>query len=911
MRSQITATRNTCFAIISAIETDLRAHITDRCAVAGVSDILPPDVRETATRRWHADHNSSATFHPESDFELVDYTDFADLAKVLHRTLKNTAADGSSTITEIASALERVAPVRNRVCHSRPLEPEDLPTCVDLSSTFTRTPQVDFHETRRIRSLLDRDPSFVLGIQIPDFWQVDQSGIHQNLPLPEFDETGFLGRRKDRRDLHKLLRSHYPVVTVVGEGGVGKTALALRCLYDILEEEDPPYDAIVWTTLKVTALTAGGVIQLNNDVATTLGLLRSAADTLGTPSVRELSTSALIDEITEYMAEYRILFAVDNLETVATGELRELLLKIPPRSKLLITSRVGIGELEARYALSSLDMPTALVLMRRFASVLGVHAMQSAPDAALRHYANALFLNPLLLKWFIASVARGADPSALVVHSEHGFKAALDFCLTNVFESLTATESRLVDTLVVARQPLTAAEFSFLNAAVEQAEIERALGSLHNSSIVVRSFSADGAFTYQMSESALVYARSHQGPTREEARSIRGQLAELRKVTEREGIKQTTYHYEIFSVRARTRDERIAAVLLRHALDHRKSDIMYARDKIGEAKQLLPAFSEVYRVAGLVEIEAGQEHEALTEFDRAVDCDPTSTIARYTYAQTLMRSLGDYATALEQLNVAEEHDRTGVPIRTAKALALTRLGRVEEAAAIYEELIRDNERQPRRWRISTRDQAAEVYRRWARVDIRNRDYENFVEHISKAIEHLREAVDRNQFDDKTVERLGRVLTEGVRGASAMEDFDVAEGFVRDIEIVAARLPQRTVHIGNRDRSYVERALAGRQDLTDRVLALCWGNSQARTPKRNETAFDGGVEVGSSEFGWIYALPRGTRFGFIRDEKERSWFFHYGDVVGQTRIDNMRVGTAVEFVVGENERGRCARKVAIK
>ena len=336
MKNRITATRNTCFAIISAIETDLRTHIVQECEVQGLSDILPNDIRESATRRWHVDHSSSVQAHPENDFELIDYTDIFDLSKLLHRMAK-AEPETTSTIKAVSAGLERVVPVRNRVCHTRPLEPEDLPSCVDLADQLAVVDGVEFTELKRTRTLLEKDPSYVLGLPIPAFWAADKASIHHNLPLPEFDDTGFLGRRKDRQELHKLLRSHYPVVTVVGEGGVGKTALALRCLYDLLDDDEPPYDAIVWSSLKMTALTESGVVQLSNDVATTLNLLGSVADSLGTPSSGDLNAEELFDEIGQYLTEFRVLVAIDNLETLASASLRNLLLRIPQRRRLSVT----------------------------------------------------------------------------------------------------------------------------------------------------------------------------------------------------------------------------------------------------------------------------------------------------------------------------------------------------------------------------------------------------------------------------------------------------------------------------------------------------------------------------------------------------------------------------------------------
>ena len=910
MKNRITATRNTCFAIISAIETDLRTHIVQECEVQGLLDILPDDIRESATRRWHADHSSSSHVNPESDFELIDYTDILDLSKLLHRTVKKATPEIASTIKAITAGLERVAPVRNRVCHTRPLEPEDLSSCVDLSDQFAVVAGVEFAELKRTRTLLEQDSSFVLGLQIPVFWATDKASIHHNLPLPEFDDTGFLGRNKDRQALHNLLRSRYPVVTVVGEGGVGKTALALRCLYDLLDADEPPYDAIVWASLKMTALTEAGVVQLSNDVATTLNLLGSVADSLGTPSSADLSTEELFDEIGQYLTEYRVLVAIDNLETLASASLRNLLLRIPQNSKLLITSRVGIGEFETRYLLESLDRATSVALMRRFAHVLGVTTIYKAPDSALRRYAKSLFNNPLLLKWFTSGIARGLDPTSLLDRAGTGFQEVLKFCFANVFDKLNSPERNLIDTLVSARRPLTAAEIYFLNPGAEQTEIEWALGSLHKSSIVKRTVLPDGIFSYQLSEPAASYVSSNESPSAELFNAVQTRMRELRQMAELRNVTQARYPYEIFSVRASSRDERIAAVLLSQALDLRSNNVEAARLKIQEAKRLLPTFGEVYRVSSLIEAAAGELYQASVELDRAVDYDPNSTIARYTYAQFLIRELEDFDAALKHLEIAERLDPKAATLQSAKALVLSRLGRCSEAAKIYEALLGDIHELPRRWRITTRDQAADCYRRWAESDRRNRDAAAFSEHVQKAINLVSEAVKHNDFDDRTVKQLGRALQEGIVGAVHAGDLAAAEQFIHQVESVAKGLLQPIVPVRNLD--YILRFLDGRQDLIDRVAALSAQGPLTQTYRREELAgpTSDRTALGASRSGQIDNLPPGVKYGFIEDQDEDKWFFHYNSLLNKNDWSKLRRGAEVKFVVGENYQGRCAVSVSL-
>ncbi len=116
------------------------------------------------------------------------------------------------------------------------------------------------------------NPEFVLTNNIPDFWRNEKSNIFQNLPLTEFDDTSFLGRKDDRKKITDLIFSNTRVISIIGEGGIGKTALAQRCLYDALEvcenqkEENRTFDMILWVSLKTNRLTQAGAISIKNAI---------------------------------------------------------------------------------------------------------------------------------------------------------------------------------------------------------------------------------------------------------------------------------------------------------------------------------------------------------------------------------------------------------------------------------------------------------------------------------------------------------------------------------------------------------------------------------------------------------------------------------------------------------------------
>ena len=123
---------------------------------------------------------------------------------------------------------------------------------------------------------LSADPSFVLGLTI-SLPSDPESGPQHNLPVPDFDETGFFGRQNELRRIMKAIKGAYPVVSILGDGGIGKTSIALKAAYELLEDPSQPFDAFVWVTAKATILTPNEIQRINGAIETSLGLIGTAA----------------------------------------------------------------------------------------------------------------------------------------------------------------------------------------------------------------------------------------------------------------------------------------------------------------------------------------------------------------------------------------------------------------------------------------------------------------------------------------------------------------------------------------------------------------------------------------------------------------------------------------------------------
>ena len=367
MDRPVSAVRNTCFAILSAIESDLRDILGYLSLEVGRYDILPLDVRSNATTRFQDDNRAPGSPSPDTDLDLLPYTDFADLAKMLYALSKEFLDTASIDVSPIAEKLVGMAADRNRVCHSRPLHEEDLANFLDLAKfCLAEYKTLNWSQLTDFQNKNDADPTFVLRLEIPDFWRAGDETIHHNIPLPDYDDTSFLGRVAERREVKKYLLGHHPVITIVGEGGVGKSALAMQCVYDLMDlREKCPFEAMVWVSLKTKILTSRGIENIRDSVVNVLGVMQDVAVQLGAMPSTLQDLDGVMAEVLEYLSQLKVLLIIDNFETLTTNPFRELLSNVPSGSKVLITSRVGLGELENRYPLDTLDMKTAVTLLRK------------------------------------------------------------------------------------------------------------------------------------------------------------------------------------------------------------------------------------------------------------------------------------------------------------------------------------------------------------------------------------------------------------------------------------------------------------------------------------------------------------------------------------------------------------------
>ena len=174
------------------------------------------------------------------------------------------------------------------------------------------------------------------------------SSLPHNLPRPLMP---LLGRKEELAKLNEtLLNPEYPLVSVTGIGGIGKTSLALAAGRQLVEKEDHPFPDGVWF-ISLESIENGAPEKIREEVAAligqAMGLYFHAESDLWTQLLGQLTAK-------------RLLLILDNIEQFITvaSDLTVELLAVCEGIRLLTTSRTTLPlAASLAFPLSGLETP--------------------------------------------------------------------------------------------------------------------------------------------------------------------------------------------------------------------------------------------------------------------------------------------------------------------------------------------------------------------------------------------------------------------------------------------------------------------------------------------------------------------------------------------------------------------------
>lgn len=868
------AAKLTIYAVMSAIETDLRnlanEYLRDEMAP---EDALGRDSYRLASERLNKEHPSAS--HQPSLADLLLYVDFPDAYDALNRHRAKLPQLVGTSLQQNTPRFTKLIPIRNRVSHSRPLQYDDLAQTLELAEQLASDHALALDSTRDVLRRLRDDPSFVLGLTIPPPAELDRGSNKHNLPTPDFDETGFVGRQDQVNDLIRKCRGAYPVITIVGEGGAGKTALALKVAYELLDAPDNPFEAIVWTSSKTMQLTVQEIVRVEHAISDSLGVLRNIADALGA----DAATSDPLSEVLDYLAAFRIFLILDNLETVLDRRLREFLERLPHGSKVLITSRIGVGAFENPVRLQSLTPDEAVLLLRALAKSRGVDALVRTSNKNLTVFCARMKNNPGFIKWFVAAVQAGKRPEDVLAHPD----LFLDYCMSTVYDFLSDASRCVLSTMSVVPERHSQAELAYLSD-LDYMEIQRSLQQLLSTNMIqMESIPRSASFEtrYGLSDLARAYLQKHHPADSKTFQDVN--LRKRQMVAATEGLRGTgdCDPYSFYSIQTRSRSDLIVAKYLRDAIDavfaKRAPD---AEPLIDKALGLSPEYFEVHRVAALVYVSMGNYARGQSAYEAAIELEPKSAPLRMWYGGFLLRDMNDPDSARWQFEEALKLDPEAQNVEVELARCHLYTYRFDDAEAILVR-VRECKDLPDLLVRKVSDLLLQVDARSAEHHLGQRD-------PTRALSAL--ASLRSKYQSLPESHVDRFICRTLRKAIPTA-------------IACERALQETAKE------------ADAKDLCDWLQDFDDSHphsSQSLDRAANFSTPAVGGESGESMLtGTVEKIVEGQPYGFIRTGTGRRLFFHRNSVANFRDWFAMSVGSPVKFELGSNAHGTCAENVVLK
>lgn len=883
--AKVTEVRLTLAAFIYGIELDLKTQLKKYVVPfhSDLSFLRSPELIGKVTERFLKENQGVDI--QNNLLDAVDYLDFADVFVNLGQNGSFLPAPLADYLKKIYPVLVDITPIRNRVMHTRPLLGGDFSTVYGFVAELKANCPLSWAMTLETREKIESDPTYVLTLKIPRLIDESLKVVQHNLPTPDFDETGFIGRKQDVDDIKKLVFGNR-VVSIIGDGGIGKTALALKIAYDIVDlGERSPFELIIWTSAKTTMLTAKGVEEILSAIKDYSGLIDSISETLS--SGEEKSYSDKLKEILEYLDLFKTLLIIDNLETIQNEDVRDFIREAQMKCHIVITSRIGLGELEYPRKLKGLTETESAKLIREIARIRNSETLLRLPQATLIDIASKLYYNPLALKWFVNTVEVGIQPSEVLNNKNN----LLNFCLSNVYDKLSEGAVQLLNVMRAARKNLRTAEIIYLSGQ-EPIKVQQHLIELFKTTLISREI-LDATniedTVYFITDFAKDFLSQNYPLDAVSVRKVMRMLKDLSSsATEIKRI-NTYNELSINALAYRTPNERIAAKFLSEALSlSRSGRLEDALKKVTEAKAMVPNYVECYRISAFIRVLKDDILGAEEDYSLGLEIEQNNPRLLFYYSQFLLFHLED---ADEALRVAETLQKI-LPNHPFVSFHFARIYNVKQdynkAIHIIKEML-TRELDPKNKRVAYTELIS-FYTHMAQSLVRiENDYSGAINHYKKAFATFEDCNGAKIVDSKMVKNFCESLLSFVQWLPSTVLEDNKDYFKEIVLRHAAKIS----FSANKEKII--------RKFQEKIDDLGLNNLL-----ENDTALKqiGSIRRSKSDLDRHYVFIESNNSSFYANRKE------FLEIRNKEQWRKVRHGQLVSFEIGENERGRFAKNIGL-
>lgn len=553
--------------------------------------------------------------------------------------------------------------------------------------------------------------------------------------LLEKGYSHFVGRSELRTRLVSAIESdpRIWIVNVHGPGGVGKSAVVNWAVYHLYERRT--FEAIIQLAAKETSLASGTIQPVSRSLYSLENLLDHILETF------EESTDLQLDQkrklAIELLSAWKTLIVLDNMESVSDGRIIEFVQNLPPTTiaKFVLTSRQKTGGWELPIPVSELSEAEVAEFVKVKAGDLGIDFPDDV-DVIHRTWLASGGL-PLAIQWIMGQYKRSHSIQASLGAVADRDSPVLEFSFRNIWNSLSSDAEIVLATLTIFDGPPTVdqlrvatewplerieraiaelADVTLINRAVQQSDGREVLSSLP----ITLSFARHQLSTFGEFE---LQARQRVQTFDNQMRLHEAEIREFKNVFEKFGIESGNEKRAVILCKKAESDaflgnadsaERLFADARKVAPQNAyvlamSANFALSRTQIGEAKEFIrdaegrvknrQTGAFVFGVKARIADSTRDRLGTVAALKEAIECGPEDVYVRHRLGVALSR-MGKTEQAIEEFDVIIRNEETRTPLRPAilaalkcRIINLRRLKRDAEAKSDLERarrILRDN-----------------------------------------------------------------------------------------------------------------------------------------------------------------------------------------------------------------------------